>query len=170
MTTVKAKKASIGGLQLLNTLLYIGHGFTVLSRMTITITKYAEWLNWPALLRCRSWLEADVQCSCRGCEIRGLWCSPRIFWAVRAPSTSSPKNSINLTTSPSEWPSRFTWIIQRRQISSGNARRIFWTNTLPYAFVSSPEARRACMRRLHSMYVVFSASADANWIGVTSSK
>jgi hypothetical protein len=44
MTAVKAEKASIGRLQLLNMLLHIGHGFTVLSPMTITFTKYTEWL------------------------------------------------------------------------------------------------------------------------------
>jgi len=94
--------------------------------------------------------------------------SPRIFCDIRSPSTSSHKNSINLM-SPSEWPSHFTWMIQCRQIS-GNAQRIFRTNTLPYAFTSSPSARRAWIRQLHSMYVVFSASADANQIGVTYSK
>jgi hypothetical protein len=44
MTAVKTKKASIGGLQLPNTLLYIGDGFTASSPVTIKFTKYAEWL------------------------------------------------------------------------------------------------------------------------------
>jgi hypothetical protein len=45
VTAVKTEKASIGGLHLLITLLYIGHGFTVLSPMTITFTEYTEWLQ-----------------------------------------------------------------------------------------------------------------------------
>ena len=43
ITAVKTKKASVGGLQPFNTLFYIGHICTVLSPMTIILTKYTEW-------------------------------------------------------------------------------------------------------------------------------
>jgi hypothetical protein len=66
-----------------------------------------------------------------------------------------------LTISPSECPSPFTWIIQRRRISSGNARSIFGAGTVPYPLTSSPSARITWMRRLYS---IFSASAEENWV------
>ena len=74
--------------------------------------------------------------------------SPRIFYVVRAPSTSSPKKVINWRMSPSEMPSRLVWTIQRRHMSSAKARSIFVASTLPYPFTSSPSARSAWMRRL----------------------
>ena len=43
MTAVKTEKASVGGLQLFNTLFYVHHSFTALSPMTIIFTKYTEW-------------------------------------------------------------------------------------------------------------------------------
>ena len=44
MTAVMTDKASVGGLQLFNTFFYVDHSFTVLSSVTITFTKYTEWI------------------------------------------------------------------------------------------------------------------------------
>jgi len=45
MTAVETEKASVGGFQLFNTFFYVDHSFTVLIPVTITFTKYTEWIN-----------------------------------------------------------------------------------------------------------------------------
>jgi hypothetical protein len=43
MTSVETEKALVGGLQLLNSLLYVNYSFTVLRPMALIFTKYTEW-------------------------------------------------------------------------------------------------------------------------------
>lgn len=164
MPSVEAEEANVYFLYSLFSFGDISYPFTILCPMAARIAKYTKRSIFFRGLPC-------LPCGlCVYVESRPdrLEDSPRIFYVVRAPSTSSPKKVINWRMSPSEMPS--PWCEQSNgDICHLQKRGVFSSQVLCRIRSRLPQVREAPRCAGYSMYFELSASGVSYLIGVISS-